>query len=60
MENKTNVCLTDGEMSQLKHANTSEEWLRIHDNILASRGGQYPPDWTEKTLTLFLEVIENL
>ena len=61
MGNKiTNERLTDGEMSLLENANTPKQWLRVHDSILARRGGQYPPDWTEKTLALFLELIENL
>ena len=61
MENKIiNKRLTSGEMDQLENANTPKKWLQVHDSILDDRGGHYPPDWTEKTLELFVKLIENL
>lgn len=61
MGNKiTNECLTSGEIRQLEAADAPGKWLRVLDSILVSRGGQYPSDWREKTLVLFLKLLKNL
>ncbi len=55
----TNECLTSAEMGRLESADTPKKWLHAHDIILDRRGGQYPPDWREKTLELYVRLIES-
>lgn len=42
--------LTSEELSKLENASTGDAWDAIVDEILAARGGEYPPDWYAKVL----------